>query len=152
MGIWNRDRKTILVVFSGYTSGNNSHHPKTAVTITKWIIEGRETRATANGLLWRDVHRRKTLTLNCSSIVKCRSVWHHYAIVGPKREHSCPRVILSATKWTWEKLLSCGQTPDLQNFYVIPMKILHPYYLFSIYLGQWICRSWIIYDRLFEVR
>ena len=58
---------------------------------------------TANVPLWRDGHRRKTLTLNCSSIVKCRRVGHHYAIVGPnvKREHNCPRVILRATKWTW---------------------------------------------------
>jgi hypothetical protein len=43
-----------------------------------------------------------------------------------------PKKLASIAK----KQLSCGQTPDLQNFYVIPMKILHPYYLFSIYLGQ----------------
>ena len=89
---------------------------------------------TANGLLWRDVHRRKTLTLICSSIVKCRRVWHHYAIVGPKREHSCPRVILSATKWTWVVIIDspCSTLRHNMIHFVLFRVVFERYELFPL--------------------
>ena len=88
------------------------------------------------------MHRRKTLTINCSSIVKCRRVWHHYAIVGPKREHSCPRVILSATKWTWVVIIDSPCSTIRQNMihFVLVRVVFGRYELFPLVYPENITR------------
>jgi len=80
------------------------------------------------------VHRWKTLTLNCSSIVTCMRVWHHYAIVGPNREHSCPRVILRATKWTWVVIIDSPCSTIRQNMihFVLVRVVFGRYELFQL--------------------
>ena len=66
--------------------------------------------------------------------MKCRRVWHHYAIVGPKREHSCPRVILRATKWTWVVIIDSPCSTIRQNMihFVLVRVVFGRYELFLL--------------------